>query len=59
MKNRWYLIFSVLVMTASLVLTACEGAGDSANGVKTEVGKGEGDYLLPTSFDENQKRLDL
>lgn len=43
---KWYLNLLVLVVVASLVLTACGGTGSGTAGMKTEVGKGEGEVAI-------------
>src|SRR5262245_4448647 len=44
MKSKWFLLSSVLVL-ASLVLSACGGAGGTS-GMKTSVGEGEGEVTI-------------
>jgi len=46
MKRKWYLTVFVLVVISSLVLTACGGASSSTTGMKTEIGKGEGEVAI-------------
>lgn len=46
MRMKWSLTPLVLVVVASLVLTACGGTGGGAPGMKTEVGKGEGEVAI-------------
>ena len=46
MKTKWYLTALVLVVISSLVLSACGGTGSSTAGMKTEVGKGEGEVAI-------------
>lgn len=46
MRTKWYLTTLVLVVVASLVLTACGSAASSTTGMKTEVGKGEGEVAI-------------
>jgi putative spermidine/putrescine transport system substrate-binding protein len=46
MKMKWHLMFFTVMVIASLVLTACGGAGGAASAMKTEIGKGEGEVAI-------------
>ena len=46
MQNKRFVAPFILVVIASLLLSACGGAGGSASGMKTEVGKGEGEVAI-------------
>jgi putative spermidine/putrescine transport system substrate-binding protein len=47
MNRKWIVNLSVLLVIASLVLTACGGAGgNAASGMKAEIGAGEGEVSI-------------
>ena len=46
MKNKWILTQVVLVVVASLILSACGGTGAATSNMKTEIGKGEGEVAI-------------
>src|SRR5215204_2028654 len=45
MKSKWFVVFSVIVF-ASLVLSACGGAGGVAGGPLQSIGDGEGEVSI-------------